>query len=89
VLTSLGGLAVDASGPFGSVLFERLVVDGTRLFDLVADDAALSAYLDEVVTGVWHASGTCRMGRADDIRAVTDHQGRVYGVAGLRVCDAS
>ncbi len=89
LLTSLGGLAVDASGPFASGLFERLVGDGTRLADLIADDAALSAYLDEVVTGVWHASGTCRMGRADDIRAVTDHQGRVHGVAGLRVCDAS
>ncbi|QCI66475.1 GMC family oxidoreductase [Phreatobacter stygius] len=89
LLTGLGGLAVDGSGPFATRLFERLVGDGTRLTDLVADDGALSAYLDEVVTGVWHASGTCRMGRADDIGAVTDSQGRVHGVAGLRVCDAS
>jgi 5-(hydroxymethyl)furfural/furfural oxidase len=38
---------------------------------------------------VWHASGTCRMGRADDPLAVTDGGGQVYGVEGLRVVDAS
>jgi 5-(hydroxymethyl)furfural/furfural oxidase len=29
------------------------------------------------------------MGPADDPGAVVDHAGRAYGVAGLRVCDAS
>ena len=29
------------------------------------------------------------MGRADDPGSVTDHAGRVHGVPGLRVCDAS
>ncbi|MGA1074603.1 MAG: GMC oxidoreductase, partial [Ilumatobacteraceae bacterium] len=35
------------------------------------------------------ASGTCRMGRADDPMAVSDPQGAVHGVPGLPVCDAS
>ena len=39
--------------------------------------------------GVWHATCTCRMGAEDDPMAVTDMQGRVRGVAGLRVVDAS
>ena len=39
--------------------------------------------------GVWHASCSCRMGRADDPMAVVDTQGRVKGVQGLRVVDAS
>ena len=39
--------------------------------------------------GVWHASCTCRMGRPDDPMAVTDTAGRVRGVQGLRVVDAS
>ncbi|HYK97253.1 MAG TPA: GMC family oxidoreductase N-terminal domain-containing protein [Candidatus Acidoferrales bacterium] len=36
-----------------------------------------------------HPCGTARMGAADDPDAVTDAQGRVYGVEGLRVVDAS
>ena len=39
--------------------------------------------------GVWHASCTNRMGGDDDPMAVTDEQGRVRGLAGLRVVDAS
>ena len=39
--------------------------------------------------GTWHCCGTCRMGTADDPMAVTDATGRVYGVDGLRVADAS
>lgn len=49
--------------------------------------------LNEIVTrsiaGVFHPGGTCRMGAADDPMAATDTQGRVYGVEGLRVVDAS
>jgi choline dehydrogenase-like flavoprotein len=29
------------------------------------------------------------MGAPDDVRAVTDPSARVYGVSGLRICDAS
>lgn len=37
----------------------------------------------------FHPSGTCRMGPDADPMAVVDAQGRVYGVDGLRVADAS
>ena len=43
----------------------------------------------KAAVGVWHASCTCRMGDADDPMAVTDVTGRVRGVEGLRVVDAS
>lgn len=56
---------------------------------LVRDRDALAAHLRENVAGVFHPSGTCRMGRTDDAGAVVDSQGRVYGVEGLRVADAS
>lgn len=38
---------------------------------------------------VYHISGTCKMGAADDVMAVCDPQLRVRGVRGLRVADAS
>ncbi|TBU99218.1 GMC family oxidoreductase [Stutzerimonas kirkiae] len=62
---------------------------GPALAELLADEAALERYLREQVGGVWHPSGTCRIGRADDPLAVVDPAGRVYGVEGLRVADAS
>ena len=36
-----------------------------------------------------HVSSTCRMGPADDQTAVVDQYGRVHGIRGLRVVDAS
>ncbi|HSU06602.1 MAG TPA: GMC oxidoreductase, partial [Acetobacteraceae bacterium] len=56
---------------------------------LADDDAALEAHLRRSVGGTWHACGACRMGEPDDAIAVTDATGRVIGVEGLRVCDAS
>jgi choline dehydrogenase-like flavoprotein len=37
----------------------------------------------------FHPVGTCRMGRADDPLAVVDARGRVHGLDGLWVVDAS
>jgi len=56
---------------------------------LAADDAALEAHLRRSVGGTWHACGACRMGDPADPMAVTDSCGRVLGIQGLRVCDAS
>lgn len=54
------------------------------------DDAErLEAYVRDNVLPLAHHAGTCRMGAADDPTAVVDPGGRVYGVAGLRVADAS
>jgi 5-(hydroxymethyl)furfural/furfural oxidase len=72
-----------------SSLIDSVVTSGVRLADVLADDAALDAYLNNAVAGVWHPVGSCRMGRADDPLAVTTPDGRVRGLASLRVCDAS
>jgi choline dehydrogenase-like flavoprotein len=37
----------------------------------------------------YHPSTTCRMGPASDPLAVVDQAGRVHGIGGLRVVDAS
>ncbi|MHC8508356.1 MAG: choline dehydrogenase [Rhodospirillales bacterium] len=53
-----------------------------------SDDALDDAIRDATDTQ-WHLSCTCRMGAPDDPAAVTDAEGRVIGVQGLRVIDAS
>lgn len=70
-------------------LIDKLVTEGVTMRGLLSDNAALAHYIDRSVAGVWHAVGTCRMGPNDDRLAVTDGRGRVYGVHGLRICDAS
>jgi 5-(hydroxymethyl)furfural/furfural oxidase len=53
------------------------------------DEPGLADYLRRSVIGSGHPTGTCRMGREADPHAVTAPDGRVYGVEGLRVADAS
>jgi 5-(hydroxymethyl)furfural/furfural oxidase len=68
----------------------RLLTGGARsLPDLLADDAHLTEHVRHNVAGTFHVSGTARMGARADLDAVTDPQGRVHGLAGLRVADAS
>ena len=74
--------------PLRGWLIDTLVTSGVTLADLLADDATLDAHLNKTVAGVWHPVGSCRMGATDPL-AVTTPQGRVHGVQGLRVCDAS
>lgn len=83
------GAMLDHAGSKVDALIHTVITLGLRIEDLLADDAKLSEFVGNGVAGVWHASGTCRMGAADDPMAVTDGAGRVRGVQGLRVCDSS
>ena len=55
----------------------------------MTSDEQLDRCLVEKTCSQWHLSGTARMGSATDKGAVVDPTGRVYGVNGLRVVDAS
>ena len=51
--------------------------------------ATLSEYGRAVHHTVYHPSGTCRMGAADDDLAVVDPELRVRGIEGLSIADGS
>jgi 5-(hydroxymethyl)furfural/furfural oxidase len=84
----LAGL-LDFAPALSDLVLSRLTGGGIDLATLAADPAALAGHVRANVAGLFHPAGTCRMGRADDPAAVTDPQGRVHGIAGLRVGDAS
>lgn len=50
-------------------------------------DAELDAFVRQHAETAYHPSCSCKMG--NDEMAVVDHQGRVHGLEGLRVVDAS
>jgi 5-(hydroxymethyl)furfural/furfural oxidase len=80
---------LDGPAMLRSWLIDRYVVEGFRFDEVMRDDNRLEAFIRQAAIGVWHASCSCRMGAADDPMAVTDPEGRVRGVPGLRVVDAS
>src|ERR1700677_4091575 len=53
------------------------------------DDASLAKAAGDIGTTIFHPVGTAKMGTASDPMAVVDERLRFYGVAGLRVVDAS
>ena len=55
----------------------------------MATDESLEEWMLREVTTAQHVSGTCKMGPDSDPMAVVDQYGRVRGLEGLRVVDAS
>jgi 5-(hydroxymethyl)furfural/furfural oxidase len=89
LLTALVGPAMDRSAAIRSRILAMAQEGVAPLEVLCRDDAALRLHLRKHVGGVWHPCGTCRLGAADDLLAVCDPDGRVIGVEGVMVCDAS
>jgi 5-(hydroxymethyl)furfural/furfural oxidase len=85
IIAALIDLVPPLAGPIFSTLADRRV----DLAALVEDDAALAEHIRQNVAGMFHPVGTCRMGAASDRHAVVDPAGRVRGIGGLRVVDAS
>jgi 5-(hydroxymethyl)furfural/furfural oxidase len=80
---------LDGPAALRKYLLKNYVMENVTIHDMLTDDEKLEAFVRKAAVGVWHASCTCRMGAADDPMAVTDNAGRVRGVEGLRVTDAS
>ena len=89
ILTSIMGRLMDGPDWLRGQLIRNIIMDSESVEILLTDEDALEAHVRRSVTGTWHASGTCRMGAEGDPMAVTDSSGRVRGLQGLRVVDAS
>ena len=89
ILTSIAATLMDGPAALRHYMIDNFVVEGFTFDDVMNDDEALEAFVRKAAIGVWHASCSCRMGRADDPMSVVDTQGRVKGMQGLRVVDAS
>ncbi|PKB84031.1 MAG: mycofactocin system GMC family oxidoreductase MftG [SAR202 cluster bacterium Io17-Chloro-G9] len=70
---------------FKDIIQERVEPTDAEL----ASDGSLDEYMRREVTTGQHISCTCKMGPASDPMAVVDQHGRVHGLEGLRVADAS
>ena len=76
------------------------LIDGPEFKDLepnrinptyadLATDEALDRWMMRKVATSHHSSSTCKMGPGSDPMAVVDQHGKVHGIEGLRVADAS
>src|SRR5262249_7842559 len=63
--------------------YEREDIPGSH----IQSDEQIIAFLRTSIQTMFHPVGTCKMGH--DAMAVVDEQGRVYGIEGLRIVDAS
>jgi 5-(hydroxymethyl)furfural/furfural oxidase len=89
ILTTIAAALMDGPASLRHYMIDHFVVEGFTFDDVMNDDEALETFVRKSTIGVWHASCSCRMGPADDPMAVVNSQGRVKGVQGLRVVDAS
>ncbi len=88
-LTALASVMMDGPGPLRRAVIENVML-GRNIASVVrAGDTAIEEHVMRYVISIRHISCTCRMGREDDPMAVTGPDGRVHGVGGLRVADAS
>ena len=80
---------MDALPPARRWIIDNMISDGPTIRELASDETTCEQWIRKTVLGHWHASCSCKMGADTDPMAVTSPSGRVYGVDGLRVADAS
>jgi 5-(hydroxymethyl)furfural/furfural oxidase len=89
ILTLLAAAAMSSGSFARRQMIDKIISPDADVKSLMTSSNALRHWIIENTCGSWHASGTCRLGRADQREAVVDREARVIGVRGLRVVDAS
>jgi len=89
ILTTVLATIMDGPAILRRAAIKKFITEGRSLAHLLGDEDAMEEFIRQGVTGCWHPSGTARMGIQDDVTAVTNNKGAVFGVEGLTICDAS
>ena len=89
LLTTVLGALLDVPASLRHRVLRQVMNGGRSLASVLADDVRLEAFVRANVFGVWHASGTCRMGDPRAADTVVNPDGRVVGIDNLYVADAS
>jgi 5-(hydroxymethyl)furfural/furfural oxidase len=89
IAASVLGALLDVPAKLRHLVIKQFLLNGVAFADVMADEHALADFVRRCVFGVWHPTGTCRMGNPSDSLAVVDHNGKVIGSENLYVADAS
>jgi 5-(hydroxymethyl)furfural/furfural oxidase len=89
IAASVLGALLDVPAELRHLVIKRFLLNGKTFSDVAADEGGLADFVRRNVFGVWHPTGTCRMGDPSDSRAVVDPDGLVIGSENLYVADAS
>ena len=89
IAASVLGALLDVPAKLRHLVIKQFLLNGTAFGDVMADEHALADFVRRSVFGVWHPTGTCRMGDPRDSHAVVDSSGKVIGSENLYVADAS
>ncbi|MGO8911922.1 MAG: GMC family oxidoreductase [Bradyrhizobium sp.] len=89
IAASVLGALLDVPAKLRHLVIKQFLLNGTAFADVMADEHALADFVRRSVFGVWHPTGTCRMGDPRDSHAVVDNSGKVIGSENLYVADAS
>ena len=83
------GALLDVPAKLRHLVVRQILLNGIAFKDVIEDDHALAEFVRRSVFGVWHPTGTCRMGDPSDPNTVVDPHGRVIGSENIYVADAS
>jgi 5-(hydroxymethyl)furfural/furfural oxidase len=88
ILTDIAAQMLEMPG-LRNVVLGKAMDSRFPLERVLKDERVLEDWIHTGIQGDWHPCGTCRMGAEGDRRSVVSPDGRVLGISGLRVTDAS